>query len=282
MRFLDGMGLADAQKLKVLAHLRVLWTHHTTALEGNTLTEGDTRLVLEEGVTISGKPIKDHEEVVGHVKALDAMAEICERSPPVLTMEDLHRLHSFVVGERFISSLYPVGAWKRMANGVHVRTRDGGMEFLEFSSPEYVQDLMAEWLQETNAALRGGANLQDAPEIYAKVHLGFTQVHPYYDGNGRMARILSNIPLLASGLPPLLIDREHRFEYLASLGEYGLSIPPPSPESGVWPQGGRSAPFYAFCRQSYEHTAAIIQKAVDAAKEEGDGASELVGRSSPK
>ena len=49
MRFLDGMGLADAQKLKVLAHLRVLWTHHTTALEGNTLTEGDTRLVLEEG-----------------------------------------------------------------------------------------------------------------------------------------------------------------------------------------------------------------------------------------
>ena len=260
MRFLDGMGLADAQKLKVLAHLRVLWTHHTTALEGNTLTEGDTRLVLEEGVTISGKPIKDHEEVVGHTKALDAMAEICERSPPVLTMEDLHRLHSFVVGERFISPLYPVGAWKLMTNRVYMCA---GRVFLDFSSPEHVQDLMAEWLQETNAALRGGANLQDAPEIYTKVHLGFTQVHPYYDGNGRMARILSNIPLLASGLPPLLIDLEHRVEYLASLSEYGLSIPPPSPESGVWPQGGRSAPFYAFCRQSYEHTAAIIQGIVN-------------------
>lgn len=62
MRFLDDMDLSDAQKLKVLAHLRVLWTHHTTALEGNTLTEADTRLVLEEGVTISGKSIRDHPE----------------------------------------------------------------------------------------------------------------------------------------------------------------------------------------------------------------------------
>lgn len=267
MRFLDDMGLSDAQKLQVLAHLRVLWTHHTTALEGNTLTEGDTRLVLEEGVTISGKPIRDHEEVKGHVKALDAMAEICERSPPVLTMEDLHRLHSSVVGERFISSLHPVGAWKRMANVIHVRTKDGDTAFLDFSSPEHVQDMMAEWLQETNAVLSAGVELGSAPAAFAKTHLGFTQVHPYYDGNGRMARILSNIPLLASGLPPLMIDLEHRFEYLASLSEYGLSIPPPSPKSGVWPQGGRSAPFYAFCRQSYEHTAAVIRKAVAAATE---------------
>lgn len=64
MRFLDGMGVSDAQKREVLAHLRVLWTHHSTALEGNSLTEEDTRLVLEEGMTISGKPIKDHEEVI--------------------------------------------------------------------------------------------------------------------------------------------------------------------------------------------------------------------------
>lgn len=266
MRFLDGMDLSDAQKLKALAHLRALWTHHTTALEGNTLTEEDTRLVLQEGVTISGKPIKDHEEVVGHVKALDAMAEICERSPPVLTMEDLHRLHGFVVGERFISSLRPVGAWKRMANGVNVRTKDGDRAFLDFSSPEHVQDLVAEWLRDANAVLSAGVELGDAPATFAKIHLGFTQIHPYYDGNGRMARILANIPLLASGLPPLMIDLEHRFEYLASLSEYGLSIPPPSPESGVWPRGGRSAPFYAFCRQSYDHTAAIIQKAIDTTK----------------
>ena len=268
MRFLNGMDLSDAQKREVLAHLRVLWTHHSTALEGNTLTAGDTRLVLEEGITISGKPIKDHDEVIGHVKALDVMAEICDRSPPLLSMEDLHRLHSLVVGDVLISSLQPVGAWKHMVNGVLVSTKDGGMVLLNFSSPEHVDDLMVEWLQETNAVLRAGVDLQNAPAIYAKVHLGFTQVHPYYDGNGRMARILSNIPLLAHGLPPLMIERERRAEYLSSLGEYGLSIPPLSPESGVWPEAGRSTLFHAFCKQSYEHTSDIIQKIVDAATKE--------------
>lgn len=267
MRFLDSVDLSDVQKREVLAYLTVLWTHHSTALEGNSLTEEDTRLVLEEGATIAGKPIKDHEEVVGHVKALDVMDEICDRSLRFLTIEDLHRLHTLIVGEKAISSLHPVGAWKRLANGVQVRTEDGGMTFLDFSSPEHVDELMAEWLKETNAVLRAGVDIQDAPDIYAKIHLGFTQVHPYWDGNGRMARIVSNIPLLAFGLPPLLVEREHRAEYLTSLGEYGLSIPPLSPELGVWPKEGHSASFYAFCKQSYERTAAIIQKAVDAARE---------------
>lgn len=272
VRFLEGMDLSDAQRQEVLAHLRVLWTHHSTALEGNSLTEEETRLVLEEGITISGKPIKDHEEVVGHVKALEVMVEICDRPPPLLAMEDLHRMHRLVVGESFISSLHPVGAWKRLANGAQVSSTDGGTVFLDFSSPEHVDELMAEWLQETNAVLRAGVDLQEAPAIYAKVHLGFTQIHPYYDGNGRMARILSNIPLLAFGLPPLMIERERRAEYLSSLGEYGLSTPPPSPESGAWPEEGHSAPFCAFCRRSYEYTAGVIQKVVDAAKEAKKGA----------
>lgn len=265
MRFLDGMSLSDAQKQEVLAHFRVLWTHHSTALEGNSLTEEETRLVLEKGVTISGKPIKDHEEVVGHVKALDVMAEICDRSPPLLAMDDLHRLHSLIVGEGFISSLHPVGAWKRLANGARVSSKDGSVTFLDFSSPEHVDDFMVEWLQETNALFRASVDLQDAPAIYAKVHLGFTQVHPYYDGNGRMARILSNIPLLAHGLPPMMIERERRAEYLSSLGEYGLSIPTLSPESGVWPKEGRSTPFYAFCKRSYECTKVLIQRAISLA-----------------
>ena len=267
MRFLEGMDLSDGQKRQVLAQLRVLWTHNSTALEGNSLTEGDTRMVLEEGVTISGKPIEDHEEVVGHVRALDVMDEICDRLPRSLAIEDLHRLHTLIVGEAAISSLHPVGAWKRLANGAQVRAEDGGMTFLDFSSPEHVDELMAEWLQKTNAVLRTGVDIRDAPDIYAKIHLGFTQVHPYWDGNGRMARIVSNIPLLAFGLPPLMIERERRVEYLTSLGEYGLSIPSLSPESGVWPKEGRSTAFYAFCKQSYERTAAIIQKAVDAARE---------------
>jgi len=54
----------------LLVQLRNLWTHTSTAIEGNTLTLGETAFVLEEGLTISGKPLKDHEEVVGHAKAV--------------------------------------------------------------------------------------------------------------------------------------------------------------------------------------------------------------------
>lgn len=67
MRFLDGLD-ADLRGA-LLAQLRDLWTHTSTALEGNTLTLGETAFVLAEGITISGKPLEDHREVVGHARA---------------------------------------------------------------------------------------------------------------------------------------------------------------------------------------------------------------------
>ena len=63
----------------LLAQLRNLWTHTSTAIEGNTLTLGETAFVIEEGLTISGKPLKDHEEVVGHAKAIDLVYDLIRR-----------------------------------------------------------------------------------------------------------------------------------------------------------------------------------------------------------
>ena len=60
----------------LLIQLRNLWTHTSTAIEGNTLTLGETAFVLEEGLTISGKPLKDHEEVVGHARAIDLIYDL--------------------------------------------------------------------------------------------------------------------------------------------------------------------------------------------------------------
>ena len=66
-------GLNESRRIALLAQLRDLWTHHSTAVEGNTLTLGDTHFVLEQGLTISGKPIKDHQEVIGHARAIDIL-----------------------------------------------------------------------------------------------------------------------------------------------------------------------------------------------------------------
>ena len=95
----------------LLAQLRNLWTHTSTAIEGNTLTLGETAFVLEEGLTISGKPLKDHEEVVGHARAIDLIYDLIRRESD-LTEKDLFDLHNAVQTERIIDVYKPVGAWK--------------------------------------------------------------------------------------------------------------------------------------------------------------------------
>ena len=69
MRFLDGLDSGIRQSL--LKQIRDLWTHHSTAIEGNSLTLGETNFILEEGLPVSGKSFEDHEEVAGHAKAID-------------------------------------------------------------------------------------------------------------------------------------------------------------------------------------------------------------------
>ena len=69
MKFFQNLDSDIKAALK--AQLRDLWTHTSTALEGNTLTLGETKFVIEEGLTVSGKPLKDHHEVVGHARAID-------------------------------------------------------------------------------------------------------------------------------------------------------------------------------------------------------------------
>lgn len=93
----------------LLAQLRNLWTHTSTAIEGNTLTLGETAFGLEEGLTISGKPLKDHEEVVGHARAIDLVYDLI-RSKSDLTENDLFDLHKAIQTERIIDVYKPVGA----------------------------------------------------------------------------------------------------------------------------------------------------------------------------
>jgi len=113
LNFLKGLD-QDLQKA-LLTQLRNLWTHTSTAIEGNTLTLGETAFVLEEGITISGKPLKDHEEVVGHAGAIDLVYDLI-RSGADLTEKHLFDFHKAVQAER-ISDVYKLwahGRWSRI------------------------------------------------------------------------------------------------------------------------------------------------------------------------
>ena len=177
--------------------------------------------MLELGLTISGKPLKDHEEVYGHAKAIDLIYELIEKER--IHTEDLFDLHRCVMQKSAIDSMKPVGAWKRDYNGV-TGMRDGKPVYMEYASPSDTPGLMSRWIREFNRKLRTASSAVKAINVYAWAHLSFVRVHPFFDGNGRVARLIANLPLLRGGHPPLLVSAERRAEYIDILWEYQNAV----------------------------------------------------------
>ncbi|MFN2257492.1 MAG: hypothetical protein ABR516_03350 [Desulfuromonadaceae bacterium] len=82
-------GLDEDIKEILLKQIRNLWTHTSTAIEGNSLTLGDTEFILEEGLTVAGKPIRDHQDVIGHAKAIEVVYQLMDQD--CITDEDVLR-----------------------------------------------------------------------------------------------------------------------------------------------------------------------------------------------
>lgn len=260
MRFLAGLDNDIRQNLT--RQLRDLWTYTSTGLEGNSLSLGDTQFVLEEGLTVSGKPIKDHQEVIGHAKAIDLVYKMVGSE---ITEEDLFKLHRAVQTE-VVSDIYkPYGAWKLEPNGTYAVTAEGKQVFIEYALPFDVPSLMGEWLHWLNGALAEAASnklgVAELVATYAQAHIGFAHVHPFWDGNGRLARLLANLPLLAAGLPPLVIARESRQEYLKVLAAYQIEVGQLNRSKGVWPKPNLVSPFTQFLTQEYKLTEDLLNAA---------------------
>lgn len=257
MKFLADLD-SDIRRA-LLAQLRDLWTHSSTALEGNTLTLGETSFVLEEGLTVSGKPLKHHQEVVGHARAIELVYGMLEQARTI-TYEDLFALHRAIQTEVIIDMDSPVGAWKREPNGTHAITADGRQTFIEFATPADTPALMGMWLQELNASL-GPLAEDEALSAYTRLHVGFVRVHPFFDGNGRMARLLANLPVLVAGFPPVVIDRTRRREYLQWLNAYDLAIGTARAGEDLIPEQQRLEGFRAFCRECWGASLDLVAEA---------------------
>ncbi|MCX4026527.1 Fic family protein [Endozoicomonas sp. SM1973] len=254
--FLQGLD-RDLQE-NLLKQLRDLWTHTSTALEGNTLTLGETKFVIEEGLTVSGKPIKDHQEVIGHAKAIEILYNLLDK--PV-TEQDLFDLHKAVQTE-IVSDIYkPHGAWKVEPNGTYAVNKEGKQTFIEYAFPSDVPSLMNQWLITINQYNSENLSLDTVIEAYAKIHMGFVHVHPFWDGNGRIARLLANLPLLKSGHAPMVIDSTNRKEYIEVLAEYQLEIGTLDKNTDLWPDESLLKPFIDFCKTSYQTTLDLIANA---------------------
>jgi hypothetical protein len=115
-RFIPTLRDLDPDLREVfMQKLRVRWTHTSTALEGNTLNEGETLGLLQYGLTIAGKPLAHHNEVLGHSRAIELLYRLIDEFRP-LTEADLHALHTAIQTSVEVDYLKPVGAWKREPN----------------------------------------------------------------------------------------------------------------------------------------------------------------------
>ncbi len=254
--FLEGLD-ADL-RTSVLNQLRDLWTYNSTAIEGNTLTLGDTHFVLEQGLTISGKPLKEHQEVIGHARAIELLYK--SLTAPV-TNSFLFDLHQAVLTDHVIDIYKPIGHWKVENNGTYAVTNDGTQKFIEYAAPQSVPKLMAELIDHINTIDIKALTVYSAPACYAKIHMGFAHIHPFWDGNGRIARLIANIPLLKAGLPPLIIPQEQRQHYIQTLANYQISMGQLNVSTPVWSDDGYLKQFNDFCDSVYSSTKKLIDSA---------------------
>lgn len=251
-KFLESLSSSKQQEL--LGMLRALWTHNSTALEGNTLNLGETQFILSEGLTVSGKPLKDHKEVMGHAIAIDLLYDMISSE---LTVSKIKQLHKAVQTDVTFDIDKPYGDFKVVPNGTYLLHSDNSSVYHAYSRPFDVPKLVVELVKYIESCKP--YSIDEAIAMYATTHLIFGQIHPFWDGNGRIARLLANLILLRAGFAPLVIPAIRRLEYIAILSKYCAKNEAPSVREPLYHAGKELNAFINFCKECYQDTINLIE-----------------------
>lgn len=201
--------------------LRYSWTYNTNAIEGSTLSEGETIFFLQEGLTVEGKPLKDFLDAQNHHEAIEYLYEIIKGNRPIteglikefnaLLMANVKYTKAIDKDGQMTRKPTTPGQYKQLPN--HVLQRDNTIHYyVEPVLVPYEMEKLVNWINENLETLN--------PVIVgAAAHYNFVKIHPFDDGNGRGARLLMNLILIKKGLPPAIIETKRRREYLECLIE---------------------------------------------------------------
>ncbi|MDQ7009574.1 MAG: Fic family protein [Candidatus Gracilibacteria bacterium] len=187
---------------------RIKLTYNSSSIEGNTLTEMETKLVIEDGISIGNKKVVEIYEVKNHAKALDFVvnkSEIINENE--ITKNIILDIHSLI-----LQGIDDFNAGKYRNTNVRI---SGSSVILPNHMKIY--DLMLDlekWILNYNG---------DLIDFASELHLKFVSIHPFIDGNGRVARLLFNLVLLIGGFPIISIKVENREKYLKSLEKAQLT-----------------------------------------------------------
>ena len=179
------------------------YAHNSTAIEGNTLTLIQTKAILEDGLSVGGKSLREIYEVANHGKAFEFVKRCVKEGKPL--------------DEPIVKDIHAILMENIMTGGIYrnVEARISGAGFRPPAPDEmYVQ------IKNFYADLPRRADL-NAVELAAWTHAEFVRIHPFVDGNGRTSRMLMNYQLMSAGFLPVSIAKENRLEYFDALEAYG-------------------------------------------------------------
>jgi len=180
-------------------YYKISLTYTSNAIEGNSLTESETKVVIEDGVTIGGKPLRDHLEALGHALAYDYIYDLI-KSRKNISEEDVLKMHHL-----FYEKIDEEKAGKYRKVQVFV----SGTDYV-FPKAVAVPALMSKFVGEIPAMVKKLHPVKFA----AWLHMQFVNIHPFVDGNGRVARLLLNLALLQTGYVVTIIPPVVRANYI--------------------------------------------------------------------
>ena len=191
----------------IVANIReeliVRWTYHSNAIEGNTLTLQETKVVLE-GITVGGKSVREHLEAINHRDAILLLEDLIQKDEPLTewTIKSIHQL--------ILKGINDDNAGRYRSVNVYI----SGAEHLppdHLKVPELMEEFIT-WYREEAGKLH-------PVERAARVHSDFVKIHPFIDGNGRTSRLLMNLELMKAGYPAAVLPVERRLEYYRALDQ---------------------------------------------------------------
>jgi len=193
--------LPQAVLLRLREEIAIEWTYNSNAIEGNSLSLRETRLVLEEGATISGKPLREHFEATNHRDAIVFLESLLKEQK--LTEHNILDIHAVVLKniEADFAGRYRQGQVRIMGASIILPN------FMKV--PTLMNELVA-WVNANPDEL-------DSVTLAATFHYKFVAIHPFFDGNGRTARLLMNLLLMRKGYPPVVVPVVDRKKYYSVL-----------------------------------------------------------------
>lgn len=240
------------------------FNYNSNHIEGNTLTYGQTMSLLIHGKVEGNAPMRDYEEMKAHHAALEYVKQAAKESERPLTEAFIRQVHQIMMKEDYtvydnrggnpIQYTVHVGIYKTRPNSVKTQTG----ELFEYASPEETPSLMTDLVAWYNAAKAEGK--LSPLQLASLFHFRYIRIHPFEDGNGRIARLMVNYILASYGYPMIVVHTEDKNNYLSAL-EKCDDITGPIPSDGAHASLEQITPLVEYLEQCLERALRISIKA---------------------